>query len=167
MERAKVTPLLEVEARAWPFVITVLPATLSEDFTTRYFAKQAEFLQRAQPWVHLVDIRPLCRIPDARIRALIGEHTKRLEHLSARYNRGTALVLESPLARGVLTAIHWISPPTYRFASVATPAEGVEYLRTELRESGIPIPSEMGVSLVEQVAQRVHQSQHKSQAETR
>lgn len=145
----------EVEDKVWPFVISVLPPEPDHAFFGRYFEKQKELLQRREPWVHLVDIRLVVKFPDARVRNLVAERTKELEPLSAKYNLGTATVIKNSIARGILTAIHWIMPPPHPFLNVATPQEGVEYLRGCLQKADIPVPSRMSADLVELVAGRL------------
>jgi hypothetical protein len=147
--------LPEVEDKVWPFVISVMPPELSVEFFERYFAKQQELLNRKERWVHLVDVRLVSKLPDARVRAAVGDHTKRIEDLSARYNIGTATVIASPLVRGMLTAIHWIMPPPHPFSNVATPVEGIDWLRNCLQKADMHVPSRMCADLVEIVQSRV------------
>ena len=154
-----VTTVREVDDRSWPFVISVIPPDPTEEFFRPYFAKQMEILERKQRWVHLVDVRPVIKLPDAKVRNLIAENTKRMDPLTAKYNVGTALVMKSSLARGVLTAIHWLSPPAYRFATVATPQQGVEFLHECLSRAGLPVPPGMGSEMVDVVAERVLKAQ--------
>jgi hypothetical protein len=144
-----------VEDKAWPFVISVVSPDASAAFFERYFVKIIEIAERRQPWVHLVDIRQVVKLPDARVRNLLAENSKKLDPLSAKYNMGTATIISSTLARGVLTAIHWINPPAYPWLVPATPEEGVEYLRGQLIKAGMPVPAQMSATLVEIVAQRV------------
>jgi hypothetical protein len=151
--------LREVEDKVWPFVISILPPDPNVAFFERFFAKQFELLERKEPWVHLVDLRLVAKLPDARARNVIAEHTKRIEALSARYNLGTSTVIKSSLVRGMLTAIHWINPPPHPFANVATPQEGVEYLRDCLRNAGMHVPTRMGADLVDIVASRVSRAE--------
>jgi hypothetical protein len=147
--------LNEVEDKAWPFVISVVPPDASAEFFERYFVKLRALAGREQPWVHIVDIRQVVKLPDAKVRNLLAENSKLLDPLSKKYNLGTATLMKSALARGVLTAIHWINPPVYPWAVVATPEEGVEYLRGCLIKAGLPVPAQMSATLVEIVAQRV------------
>ena len=48
-----------------------------------------------------------------------------------------ALATPSPIVRGVLRAIYWLSPPPYAYAIVATPREGFAYIATKL--DGVPV----------------------------
>jgi hypothetical protein len=150
-----VAALNEVEDKAWPFVISVVPPEANAEFFERYFVKMRAIAGREQQWVHLVDIRQVVRLPDAKVRNLLAENSKVLDPLSKKYNLGTATLMKSTLARGVLTAIHWINPPVYPWAVVGTPEEGVEYLRGCLLKAGLSVPAQMSATLVELVAQRV------------
>jgi hypothetical protein len=147
--------LLEVEDKAWPFVISVIPPDPDVAFFRAYFAKQMELLQRKQRWVHVVDVRQIVKLPDAKVRLALAEHTKTIEELSSKYNAGTATIIKSSLVRGILTAIHWIRPPPHPFSNVATPREAVEYLRGCLVNEGLHVPPRMSAEFVETVVARV------------
>ena len=149
--------LLEVDDRAWPFVVSVIPADPSEKFFTGYVAKQMELLQRKERWVHVVDVRPVVKLPDAKVRLLIAEHSKLMEELSAKYNAGTATIIKSSLVRGILTAIHWLRPPPHPFSNVATPHEAVEFLRSCMLKEGMHVPMRMSAEFVDLVVARATQ----------
>jgi hypothetical protein len=149
------TVLSEVEDKRWPFVVSVIPPNPDEAFFERYFVKQLEIMARKEQWVHLVDVRAVNKLPNARVRTLLARFTKEAAEPSRLYNVGTALVMASTLARGVLTAIHWLSPPAYPFESMATPEAGVEYLRSRLLIANLPVPPGMSSNLVELVSGRV------------
>jgi hypothetical protein len=144
-----------IEDKAWPFVVSVVEPQASAAFFERYFVRIIEIAERKEPWVHLVDIRQVVKLPDAKVRNLLAASSKKLDPLSARYNVGTATVISSTLARGVLTAIHWINPPAYPWSVSATPEDGVEYLRGCLVKAGLQAPAQMSATLVELVAARV------------
>jgi hypothetical protein len=147
--------LREIEDNAWPFVISVIPPEPSEAFFERFFAKHRELLARKEPWVHLCDIRKVTKLPDARIRTMLAEESRKLDPLTARYTLGAATVIESALVRGILTAIYWINPPAAPSVVVATPHEGVEFLRTRLIKADVHVPTRMGADLVDLVAGRL------------
>jgi hypothetical protein len=82
------------EPRAQPSRHEQIPPEPTEEFFKPYFAKQLEILERGQKWVHLVGVRSVVKLPDAKVRNLIAENTKRIDPLSARYNLGAALRVE-------------------------------------------------------------------------
>jgi hypothetical protein len=149
-----VTVIPHVEDKAWPFVISVIPPQPDIAFFELFFAKQMEMLNRKERWVHVVDIRPVVKLPDSKVRFAIAEQTKKIEALSSKYNMGTATIIKSSLVRGILTAIHWLLPPPHPFANVATAQEGVDYLRGCLQKADMVVPSRMTAEFVEIVAAR-------------
>jgi hypothetical protein len=149
--------LPEVDDEAFPFVVSVLPPAPDERFFQAYFRTQNELLNRKQRWVHLVDTRRVVRLPDARSRTIITDETEKMKPLSRVYNIGTATIFESALTRGIMTAIHWVSPPPHPFATVASVEEGLDYLNSCLMKAGLPVPSGMRVARVELAVRRLQQ----------
>ena len=141
----------------FPFVISVMPAAPDEAFFKTYFVKQRELLSRGRRWLHLVDIRLVTRLPDARARAVVSAETAALNDLSARWNAGTATVISSPIVRGILTAIHWLSPPPHPFLNVATVEEGLTFLTSCAAKAEVPVPIGMRAARVEAFLQRLKQ----------
>jgi hypothetical protein len=141
----------------FPFVISVMPVAPDEAFFKAYFVKQRELLSRGKRWLHLVDIRLVTRLPDARARAVVSAETAALSDLSARFNAGTATVISSPIVRGILTAIHWLSPPPHPFLNVATVEEGLTFLSSCAAKAGVTVPTGMRAARVEAFLNRLKQ----------
>jgi hypothetical protein len=140
--------LREVDDESWPFVVSVMPAAPDEDFFLRYFERQRAMFQRKERWVHLVDTRAVVKLPDPRVRHVITSHTDELTQLSRQFNVGTAVVIAHALVRGIMTALHWVSPPRHPFSVVATPAEACEYLAQCCRRAGMTPPANMNETRV-------------------
>jgi hypothetical protein len=134
-----------------------MPVAPDEAFFKTYFVKQRELLSRGKRWVHLVDIRLVTRLPDARARAVVSAETAALNDLSARWNAGTATVISSPIVRGILTAIHWLSPPPHPFLNVATVDEGLTFLASCAAKAGVTVPVGMRAARVEAFLNRLKQ----------
>ena len=140
--------LREVDDEGWPFVVSVMPAVPDERFFLRYFQRQRSMFERKQRWVHLVDTRAVVKLPDPRVRHVITQHTDELTQLSRQFNVGTAVVIAHALVRGIMTALHWVSPPRHPFSVVATPAEACEYLAQCCRRVGMTPPANMNETRV-------------------
>ena len=151
------TSLPYVSDEDFPFVISVMPVAPDEAFFKAYFVKQRELLARGKRWLHLVDIRLVTRLPDARARAVVSAETAALNELSARWNAGTATVIASPIVRGILTAIHWLSPPPHPFLNVASVEEGLTFLNGCAAAANIPVPIGMRAARVEAFLHRLQQ----------
>lgn len=86
------------------------------------------------PFGLVVDVqRPLAF--SAVQRKMIADVEKSYRHVDRRYNGGQAVVVPTAVARGVLTAVYWLSPPVYPVQAVATLEEGLEWVENSLRTS--------------------------------
>jgi hypothetical protein len=75
----------------------------------------------------------------AKQRRMQSEWLKRNETLLAKYSAGTAFVITSPLVRGLLTAILWVSPMAAPHTVVATVDEAEAWAIARLREHGVTV----------------------------
>jgi hypothetical protein len=60
-----------------------------------------------------------------------------------RINVATAVVLESPLVRGVMTAFNWLVEPVAQQRNVATVREGLLYCINALEQANLHVPLEV------------------------
>jgi hypothetical protein len=77
-------------------------------------------------------------MPSARTRVALGEWAKRTESRLVGVQAANALVISQGLARGALTAIHWIAPPRVPTLVCATLEEGVRFLEPHALAAGLP-----------------------------
>lgn len=96
-------------------------------------AMRAFYLQihgRKAPFIHLVDARGADR-PDAAVRKQLGEMASSLVGNSKLYQVGNAIVLDSRLTAGAMTALRWVVPAPVTekfFGSVVEAAAWLEQL---------------------------------------
>jgi hypothetical protein len=76
----------------------------------------------------------------ARQRQLMGEFEKRTAEHDRKYCLGTALVVASPVARGIITAVYWLSPPVYPYRTFARWDDAEKWARERLAEKGVRAP---------------------------
>lgn len=81
-------------------------------------------------------------------RALNAVHRKRVAEWQARNVERTrrttvctAVILESAVQRGAMTALNWIAPPPTPQKAVSTMREAVEWCIAMLEEDGVSVPS--------------------------
>jgi hypothetical protein len=60
-----------------------------------------------------------------------------------RINVATAVVLESPLVRGAMTAFNWLVEPVVQQKNVPTVREGLIYCISALEAANLPVPAEV------------------------
>lgn len=96
----------------WPLVFSRLPERVELATLDAYFERfEREVLARAEPFASVLDMTPLSHLPAARTRQRAVEWSQEFEAAGLLWNRGTALVTPNPIARAVMTSLHWLVPP--------------------------------------------------------
>lgn len=128
---------MEYDTTHWPLALLVLPANMKE-LDLEPLARSLERLfARRERFVSLTDASVVASLPDAKGRSALGAWTKSIEPLSKRWLVANALVVPSPIARGVLTAIQWIAPPVVPTAACASAEDACRHLAEHARREGL------------------------------
>jgi hypothetical protein len=135
-----------------PIVLTdshapVLIATLSGEVTDKEYAAhvvqfEAMSVARGRPYAYVYDATLGRSMPPTtrQIQAdWIIEHKPLIQKLCC----GVAFVVGSAIQRGVLTAVHWLSPPPYAYAVYARRAEATKWCIEQLRARRIALPPDV------------------------
>lgn len=72
-------------------------------------------------------------------RQLYANSEKRLAHLDSRYCAGTGVCCKDALTRGIVTAVLWMSPPSYPLQVFGLVAEAEQWARRQLVARGVPM----------------------------
>lgn len=109
--------------------VTYMDDRVNDESFGRYLTALAGDIDAApeQQRAVLYDTPNSGTIDAARRRALAQVLEARMEKLG-RITAGYVMVAPSPIVRGVLTAVFWISPPPYECRVVATEEEGFGWL---------------------------------------
>jgi len=129
--------MLTLETSYWPLVSLVLPKDMTQLDLGPLTRSQDAVFARREKYVSLTDASAVAHLPNAKARGAIAEWAKSIEPLAKRYQVANALVVPSPLARGVLTAIHWLAPPIAPTLVCATVSEGIAFLLDHARRAGL------------------------------
>lgn len=99
------------------------------------FIARLEALVNAQrapfAWVVMADAM---LSTSAKQRKMFSEAETRMQPQDKRFCAGTAIVLSSPVIRGVVTAIYWLTPPVYPYTLCKSASEARVWSETKLRE---------------------------------
>jgi hypothetical protein len=131
-------PAIEVDEALWPLVIFRFHGPRSEADWKGLFSAFARIHMRNQRYATINDTRNSA-LPSAVERALIGKYAKEQAYQTRRYLVSTAMVLENPVMRGVVTAIHWVYQPDYKYFICGTIHEAYVSTAQQLRAEGIAI----------------------------
>jgi hypothetical protein len=91
----------------------------------------------------LVYCDPDAPVMSARQRRRVTDWYKAHSDIVGRMNVATAIVIESALVRGAMTAFNWLMEPSYLQRNVASIHDGVNYLIDELQKASIQVPLEV------------------------
>jgi hypothetical protein len=85
-----------------------------------------------------------------RQRKMYAESDRRLKPYDERWASGTAIICSGSLTRGIVTAVHWITPPVYPYKIFSNRHEGERWARQQLINRGINISPEP-ISLLDEI----------------
>jgi hypothetical protein len=129
------------DARFFPLVLHRARGQLTDadvDAMRRFYE---EIHGRKQPFVHIVDARTAQR-PDSLVRTKLGDMTAALLPDTRQWQVANAIVLDSRLTAGVITALRWAVPapvPEKYFGNIA---EAMTWIEEHARAKGLPISAD-------------------------
>lgn len=124
-------PLRFIDDR-WPLVIVEWPTSNLIDRDIEDFVAQANaYLARRERFAVVHDATDVVR-PSAIMRSKLATHIHDHREEMVRYIAASGVVTPSPLVRGAVTAIHWISPAPFPQRTFATVEEATPWVLAQL-----------------------------------
>ncbi|HEY6460876.1 MAG TPA: hypothetical protein VIY73_12020 [Polyangiaceae bacterium] len=145
-----------VDEDAYPFVIQGFARVKGEAALHELFARMSVIARRAieQGSLHVV-----VAVGDERFtaaeRKIIGEQMAIAPKDEAARVVGAFAVIESGFARGVLTALRWLSPNSIPVVTASTPDEAIDLGFARLHEHGVAVPATV-VESARAAAKKLH-----------
>jgi hypothetical protein len=103
---------ISLDVTGWPIVVTTVEGELHEADLEVYLEDfMNRVVKQGHPFVSVVDATALTVVPNSRVRHRIGVWEVQNASLGERVNRGIAIVTQSSLVRGAMTAVNWMHPP--------------------------------------------------------
>jgi hypothetical protein len=131
---------LTFDESAWPLVVLVCPESLLKDSAISIAREFERILARKERFVLIVDTTPVKSVPDAAWRKSISDwaNDPEIRRKTERLNVGTALIMPSPLSRGIYTALGWLWKPASPQHASPTMVDAVAYCCDMLVKAGVP-----------------------------
>jgi hypothetical protein len=132
--------MIQIDDRYWPLLVFRFSGQVSMEEMEAYLKRQDEMLVRGQKMASLVltDHLRMWEMPVMRRQAAwIKEHEPTLRKLSL----GAALVITSPVVRGMLKALLWMQPMPQPHLVCATPEQALAWLRERFRAADVNLPA--------------------------
>ncbi len=128
-----------VDDRRFPIVTVTFRGDATDAQFRAYLDQMTRMVDRREKNAVIMDAREAVRTPPIQ-RRMQSEWMKTHHDSLARWSVGTAFVITSPLVRGVLTAILWLSPMATPYTVVGTVEEAESWAREQLRRAGATPP---------------------------
>lgn len=132
---------IEFDTSDAPWLITRFPANWTPAELETYFVAFSAYLDRDEPYVHISELSLASPMSSAATRKQAGEFIARESARMRRLCLGAAQVHTSPVIRGALTAIFWISAPPFAQVNAASLSAAADWLRPRVRAAGLDVPA--------------------------
>ncbi|MEZ4254959.1 MAG: hypothetical protein R3A78_04470 [Polyangiales bacterium] len=115
-----------------PVLVARLPASATDDEVRAYYAALEQYLfGQPRRYAFVTDARVAARAT-ATQRRIAAEFERRTADYDKVWCAGVAIVADSPLARGLVTAVFWMAPPIYPYKVAASLSEALVWARAQL-----------------------------------
>jgi hypothetical protein len=123
----------QYDERAWPIVVVTMPVEeLTGADLLRHMDRMSSFSTRDTQFVQIIDVRTANSL-SANGRRLVAERMDQDEEAHPRTLIGVAIVLATPLHRGIFKAISWLSRNPRPFEAFSEVEDAMVWGRSLLR----------------------------------
>jgi hypothetical protein len=138
--------MIHIDDQYWPVIVFRFSGQVTMDEMERYLTWQDAMVARCLPNASLVLTESL-RMWETPVLRRQAEWLKRHEPLIRKYSVGVALVITSPVIRGMLKALLWIQPMPQPHIVCNTTEEALHWLRARFRSEKIDLPPNLPLKL--------------------
>jgi hypothetical protein len=132
----------QFETKYFPLVVVQAPEAIDEDGIRDMFARFDELYKARKRFVTVMDCTNTRELPSPKLRKLLSELSQASSGDARQWGLGTAMVVTSPVIRGLFTAVMWVAPSPTPTVNVATLREGIDWGLEKLQAAGIAVPAE-------------------------
>jgi hypothetical protein len=138
--------MISIEDRYWPLVLFRFSGKVTLEELNVYLKRQDEFMLRNQKTGSLV-LTDNLKMWDTPVLRRQAEWIKQNLDALSRFSVGAALVINSPIVRGMLRAILWIQPMPQPHLVCSSPDEGLRWLRARFMAADVALTLPQGHDL--------------------
>jgi hypothetical protein len=132
----------DFEVKYFPLVVVTSPPSVDEEGIREMFGRFEGLYRARKRYALVMDTTNTREVPNAKHRKVLTDLTQACADDARRWCVGTAMVVDSPLIRGVLTAVAWVVPSPTPTVHVATLPEGVGWCCRSLDAAGLELTPE-------------------------
>ena len=131
----------------WPVLVFTLWGEVTKADVDALEATTSEAFARREKHVNIFDCLGVAARPDALIRQQMEKFTNDTRADSKLWTLGTAIVIGSPVLRGVITAVHWVAPPSVPAEAVGTFEQAIDHARSWLQTGSLSLSADATTAL--------------------
>jgi hypothetical protein len=132
-----------VDSSLFPLVIERFGRDVSDEDIESMIRKFQVMLHGGRRYALLVYCEENANVMGARQRRRVSDWYREVADQVRRINVGTAVVIESSMVRGAMTALNWLIEPIAQQRNVANLHEGIDYCIRCLEGAQIQVPHEV------------------------
>jgi len=124
----------------WPLVVMrAATRRVTDEELEAFVAGQREMLARGDRFVEICDTRGITMV-HAGQRRLLADFAKDTHPEASKHCAGLAVVVQSPIIQGGMTAILWMFRPSYPVRAFTTLEEAGAFLQERANSAGLVLP---------------------------
>jgi len=117
-----------------PIYEWVFPVDPTDEELLSFIEAREEWAKVAQyPVAWLVELSNITKVSPMQ-RRLFAEHLKRFEAHDVKWTAGVGLIVPNAFIRGLVTAVHWLTPPKYANQAFKRRVDALDWVRARLEE---------------------------------
>ncbi len=132
--------MLKTSFDHWPIVVFTFVGDLTLADAEAVATESDRALDRKQRHACIFDGSLVTARPSALVRKRLADYTQESGPRSKQWAVGTAIIVPNALIRGVMTAIHWVAPPTIPVETVADFPAAIRWCSARLEAAGVTPP---------------------------
>jgi hypothetical protein len=137
------TPKIPVDSSRFPLVVQRFVKGFDDSDVETMIRTFELLFHRNSRYALLIYCDADAAVMSARQRRRVSDWYKEHQEIVHRVNVATAIVIESTMVRGAMTAFNWLMEPKYTQRMVPSIHEGVNYLIDQLEVANVQIPLEV------------------------
>ena len=132
-----------IDESRWPLVVVTFDGDATDDEYRAYMNERTAQLARREKHATILDGRTCGAMPPSQ-RKMQADWQREHAELVRQYTLGLAFLIQSPVLRGVLTAVLWMQPLSAPHHVAGTWPEAERWTIERLRAAGLSVPSAGG-----------------------
>jgi len=138
--------MIDIDDRYWPLVLFRFSGDVSLPQLNEYLKRQEQMIERRQMMGSLV-LTDNLKLWDTPVLRRQAEWIKTNVEQLRRYSVGAALIIGSPVVRGMLKAVLWIQPMPQPHLVTANVDDALAWLRARFLAANIDMPAGVEISV--------------------